>query len=104
MYSFSMDPPQPLPPHSEGTPIVVMTGIPKVKAEQLAQVWQNSPKSRWGGECGLGNTDLQNSLLPAKKLEDRFLKPFMGFGASNRHFPNVVFFTQEVQNLFPSSR
>ena len=46
MYSFSMDPPQPLPPHSEGTPIVVMTGIPKVKAEQLAQVWQISPKSR----------------------------------------------------------
>ena len=46
MLSFRMDPPQPLPPHSEGTPIVVMTGIPKVKAEQLAQVWQISPKYR----------------------------------------------------------
>ena len=45
MFSFSMDPPQPLPPHSEGTPIVVMTGIPKAKAEQLAQVWNNSAKS-----------------------------------------------------------
>ena len=37
-----MDPPPPLPPHSEGTPIVVMTGIAKPKAEQLAQVLNSS--------------------------------------------------------------
>ena len=34
----------------------------------------------------------KSSLLPAKKFEDRFLKPFMGFAASNRHFPNIFFF------------
>ena len=33
-----MNPPTPLPPHSEGTPIVVMTGIAKPKAEMLADV------------------------------------------------------------------
>ena len=57
-----------------------------------------------GGSVNLERRICKSSLLPTKKFEDRFLKPFMGFGASNRHFPNVVFFTQEVQNLFPSSR